>query len=204
MTALFIALGAVAFLLLLAFLPITLSLRLDGGFKYNLRLFGICVYNSERPHKIRKRKSKPETAQATPPVEKKEDFFTRLKKEKGFASAVQYLCGIAKIFLQKFLWLLKRMHFKLFKLDITVASDNAAKTAVEYGAVCAAVYPVLALADSTLSLNLKGVNVSSDFNSTTPDLKLRLSLTAHLITLTAAALACYNEYRKFVKESEKK
>ena len=38
--------------------------------------------------------------------------------------------------------------------------DDAAQTAVEYGAVCGSVYPVLAFLESTAVISLKKINIS--------------------------------------------
>ena len=135
--------------------------------------------------------------------DKKENFFKKLSNEKGFFEAVKYCARFLGIILKKFMWLIKRFKFKKFKLEIIVASDDAANTALEYGGVCSAVYPIVSLLESNINLSLKSINISADFNKIKPEIKTSASVTTRLIFWIVALMAVFNEYLKLKrKESE--
>ena len=84
-----------------------------------------------------------------------------------------------------------------------MASDDAANTALEYGGVCSAVYPIVSLLESNINLSLKSINISADFNKIKPEIKTSASVTTRLIFWIVALMAVFNEYLKLKrKESE--
>lgn len=52
-----------------------------------------------------------------------------------------------------------------FILDLTVAGDDAAKTAITYGTACAVIYPVEALLEDFVRVRKKKLNIKADFNT---------------------------------------
>lgn len=84
-------------------------------------------------------------------------------KKHGFSKTVSQVFGIIKTVAERLWWLIKKLKIKDFILDITVATENAAYTAIEYGAVCSAVYPAVAFVGSVVQMNIKRMNVSADF-----------------------------------------
>ena len=87
-------------------------------------------------------------------------------------------------------------------LDIKVSSGDAAATAIEYGAVCAAVYPVLSFIDSTANVKMKNINISADFNSGDSDFGFSVIVRVRIIYLIVMAFGVFSEYNKFKTRNE--
>ncbi len=94
----------------------------------------------------------------------------------------------------------KGIHVKVTRIRITVASDDAAKTAVMYGAVSAAVAWILEFLEQKAHLKYKGegddpendVSVIADFTAEKPTADLKLSLRVHVWPLiTSGVRAVY-------------
>ena len=60
-------------------------------------------------------------------------------------------------------------HLKVNRMEIyvTVGDEDAAKVAIEYGAVCATLYPVLGFLDSKLDIKQSEVSIKPDYDSKT-------------------------------------
>ena len=92
--------------------------------------------------------------------------------------------------------MIKRFKFRHFCLDLTVASQDSADTAIEYGGICCAVYPVLSLLESTADFKMKQINIDADFNKTQPEFQISFSVTTRLIYWITAAISAITEYYK--------
>ncbi len=207
MKALFIILCVAAFIFCLLILPVTADVSYNKKFVYRFKYSGIVLFNSEKRFDISKfrRKKKSKTSKKTEKEVKseKENFFKKTYKEKGFVNTVKYFAKISGIILKRVLHLLKRFKFKKFKLKIIYASDDAASTAIEYGGICCAIYPIIALLETTVNLKTKEINISADFDKTEPEFEISVSVTAHLINFIIAFVAVMLEILKLQrKDSE--
>lgn len=206
MTALWIILAILVLLALVVFAPVRFDFSFDGEVFYKLLVYGITVYKKqEKEDKVTV--SEKQTEKEEKPKEKKPDFFTQLKNERGFSGAIQFCASLAMMLIEKLCFFIKRLHFSRFCLDISVASEDAAKTAIEYGAVCSAVYPVLALITTTAHFKSKSINVSSDFDNRTPQCSLSFSVGTRVINaliVAVSALLDYNKMKRNVNTSERK
>lgn len=205
MTALFIILGIIVFILLLLFLPISVFLSVKDDFKVIVRFSGIKVFDSSKP---KKEKTKPQdTENETQKEQKKENklvnTFKNKKEESGIVGAIKYFGGIAKIILGKLVWFLKKLKFDHIRLNLSVSSEDAADTAIMYGTICTALYPVLSLITSNASVKYKEINISADFNKTAIILDLSFCVKLRLIYALVALIKGYFEYREFIKEEDK-
>lgn len=132
--------------------------------------------NVSKSHKKRSEKQKP-------------DYLKTLFKEKGAAAAVKELVSILKSCVKSLGSPIKHLRVPEFSLLISVATDDAAKTAVEYGAVCAAVFPCLNAARNIFKFGSStAVSVESDFCSTESRIKLETVLKLRLVYLLCAAI----------------
>ena len=198
MTAIYIISAVLLFFLILILIPISVVFDFESEVKYRVKVAGITVYNSEKPPKKRKKVKKSDkkaVENAPDKPEKKQNFFLKLKEEKGFSGAVKYTAGLAGIILKKVGLLLRRLRFKKYVLEIAVASDDAA--ALEYGAVCTAVYPVLSLLVSKARFKAKSVNISADFEAACPRAKLSFEVTTELIIPSVSVICGLNDYIKY-------
>ncbi len=208
MTALFIILGIIVFILLLLFLPISVFLSVKDDFKVIVRFSGIKIFDSSKPKKEKKEKTKPQdTENETQKEQKKENklvnTFKNKKEESGTVGAVRYFGEIAKIILGKLVWFLKKLKFDHIRLNLSVSSEDAADTAIMYGTICTALYPILSLITSNASVKYKEINISADFNKTAIILDLSFCVKLRLIYALVALIKGYFEYRKFIKEEDK-
>ncbi len=186
-------------------MPVSLFLSFNGDFSVKIKLGGICVFNSDntKPEDGKPEKNtKPETENKKADSGEKQNLFTALKAKLGFTGAVKEILYTAKSALVKIKKQLKKITVKRLTVDISIASDNAAKTAVEYGAVCAAVYPLLSFLESTADIGIKQINVSSDFNSQKPHFSFSAVVRLRIIYLIIAAFAAFCEYNKFKTRNE--
>ncbi|MBO4433541.1 MAG: DUF2953 domain-containing protein, partial [Clostridia bacterium] len=132
-----------------------------------------------------------------------ENFITRIFKEKGKIGGLKFCFSVLKAALSKIIWVIKKISIKKMFLDITVSSEDAAKTAVTYGTVCAAVYPVVALIKENTKIGVSEVNVSTDFDKISPIIKAAITFKTRLIYAVIAAVSLFFKYLQIKKESEK-
>ena len=206
MTALWIIWAILVLLSALIFAPVRLDFSFDGEAFFKLRVYSVPVYKKqEKPTDITQQEKPPEKEKQG--EEKKPNFFTELKEERGFSGAIQFCTGLASMLIKKLYFFISRLHFSRFCLDISVASEDAAKTAIEYGAVCSAVYPVLSLLTTTAHFKSKSINVSADFENRTPECSVSFSVHARVITVLIVAVSAffnYNKMKRNVNTSERK
>ncbi len=124
--------------------------------------------------------------------DKNESFTSFLKKyaaSKKKSDLVKELFEIIKIILLRFKKLIGKIRFKNFSLDLTVASEDAAKTAILYGEICSVVYPVLSMLSSCLHFFLKSISVRTDFTSDEIKIKLSSVIKIRICSLLSFALS---------------
>ena len=119
MTALFVVLGLLAFILLLLFLPLTVDFSYANEVYYRFKFAGFILFDSEKKvsiNKIRRKKknkkAKGKKSQVT--IENEESFFKRTYHQRGIIGTIKYFTNVLVIILKKFLWVIK--HFKFNKL----------------------------------------------------------------------------------------
>ena len=208
MTALFIVLGILALILTLLLLPLTFNFSYANEVHYNFKYAGFNLFNSEKKlniNKIKRKKKSNKTKKNNHQAsnEKEENFFKKVYNKKGIIGTIKYFANILVIILKKLLWLIKHFKFKNFNFNLTIASENAANTAIEYGSVCACVYPVLSLLESALDFKTKKINISADFDHTLPTLEICFSVKTQLFYWLIAIILAIFEFSKLQrKDSE--
>lgn len=184
MTALYIVLGILLFLALVLFSSISLKVSIDENFSMVLKFWFIKVkIPSDKKSKPKKpKKESQKEAENTP----KKGYFKQSIEKKGLSATLSEISDVLKIVLSEFDGLLKHFRISDFKLLINVASDDPAKTAIEYGTVCSVVFPLVRLIEVKTKLSRNGtkVTVNSDFTSEKPELKFNLKgklMVAHIL-----------------------
>lgn len=206
MIALIIVLSVLAIIFLALILPLTVELEFEKELCIRINYAGFNVFDNQKIYMIKKRKRlKRKTKSANNQESSKEDetFFKKLCEDKGFLGAFKYCAKLVGILVKKMLWIIKRFKFRKFSLDLIVATDNAAKTAVEYGSICTAVYPTLVFLQTNLNFKPKSVNISTDFDKINPEFKISLNVTARLIYMLAAAISGLTQYLKLTRKESK-
>ncbi|MBR5922848.1 MAG: DUF2953 domain-containing protein [Clostridia bacterium] len=207
MIALYIIGGILLLILCLLLIPVGAELRFRDEPFVLVRYGGIKVFDSDKNRekadalsKKHKRKSAEENKAKKP---KKKNFIAGIFDKYGKITGIKFCFRLIKAAILKMIWVIKRIKFRNLFLDITVSSDNAANTAIAYGEVCAAVYPVINLLDRTTSLTVKKVNVRTDFEKLSPQIEAAISLKTRLIYALIALISLYFSYLKLKKECDK-
>lgn len=200
MIPLIIVLSVTAFIVLLLFIPISVHIKYDGDLFVKLKIAGIKALGLEPKEDINN--PSPDTESDKKAKKQTEKAFEKLKKKHGFAGAVKEIFVFLKAVLERLKRSFKHIAIRRLCLDIKVASGDAAATAIEYGAVCAAVYPVLTLLDSIANVKMKSINVMADFNSDKSDFGFSVIIRARILFLIIMAFGVFSEYNKFKTRNE--
>lgn len=196
----------ICLLLLLLFLPLTVDINYDNEFVLKIKYSGITFFDSEKRVKLKKskkRKNKPqEKAEDNAP--KKENFFKKNYKQKGLLGTIQYFSQIFVLLFKKLWWVIKRFKFRKFKFNLSVATGDAANTAINYGKICSALYPAISFLETNADFKSKQININADFDKTESEFQISAWVTTRLFFWLVAALAFLFGFLKLQrKESEK-
>lgn len=211
MTALIVTgtvIGIIILLLIcLLFLPVTVKIKFKDEFILKILFSGIKIFeitsNEESNINSENRaKTKEQVKKDNEVLTNAKSVFLKLKKKHGFVGAVREIMGFVKKCFVHIKGLLKYLNIKKVKLDITVASGDAAKTALDYGIVCQAVYPVTSFL-SGFNVEFDVINVKTDFESENCSFSFSGNVKSRVIYLIIAFLKIYKEYQLFITEMEK-
>lgn len=166
MIALYIILGIALLISLILLLRVKLIISYDDSLVVYLRIlfFKIRLLPS-KPKKTKKRKKSKKSKSKKQDTESKEDANTEKKKEE---SPVSKLWALRKILLHTIEKFLGKLHFKLVKLRIVIASENAASTALLYGATTQGVSYLIEALDNISNVDIEkrsDISVRCDFTS---------------------------------------
>ena len=89
-------------------------------------------------------------------------------------NAVKEIAKLAVTFLKP---IFKHLKIKDLDMDIVVAFEDAADTAVKYGYACAGIYPSLAVLLKIMKYKKYSVNIRPDFDKKSPEINVFLELT---------------------------
>ena len=192
MIVLYILLGILAFPLVILCLVGTLKLSIRAGYCENpLLILGIGPFKlkladgkkREEPQK----EAPPEPSKKKKPKKKKKKAEKEKKPKKQAKGQEQPpLTGVITSFRDLLFGLLRnfRRHLKIeeLRLRVLVASDDAAKTALEYGAVCALAEPVhlLVLQAPRVRKDKVQVGVECDFLADKPEVDAEFCLSIRI------------------------
>ena len=99
------------------------------------------------------------------------------------------IIDILKSLISKFKTLLKHLALNDFQFIIKVVGNDAADTAIKYGTVCAALYPVSNLLNNCLNFKPDNISVFSDFSGQKTDYYLKGQVSVKLIYLIKFAIS---------------
>ena len=114
---------------------------------------------------------------------KKKKSFKNFFKERSLSGKLSTVFNVLNQILNKVKFMLKRSKVEKFELDITVSGDDAAVTAIEYGAVCAVVYPAVSLILNYNKALKENINIVCDYTNTKPALEFYGVVSIRLIHL---------------------
>lgn len=198
-----------AFLLLILavlFLPVSVIISVEEQFSVKIKMASIKLFGTTTKKDEEEKKTSEKGKEKKKKTEKKSDgnnvmsVFVSIKEEKGFAAAVKAGMELAGRCFKQIKKLLKHISIEKVKLGITVASNDAAKTAIDYGIVCQAVYPVMALLNDFANVKFKEINVTSDFVAQKPSFRFGATVKLQIFYLLVTAIKLYIEWKNFITE----
>ena len=200
----FIVLGAIIVVLItLLILPVKLRVDYDKELTYTLKYLGFTLLDSEAEDKESKKVLKKVQSTALPTDK---ESIKSTYKQKGITGTIKYYGDVLLFILKRLRWIIRFVKIRKFVFDLSIASDNAADTAIEYGEVCCVIYPIISFIQTNTNFKFKtdNINISPDFDSTDSKLKASVLVKAKLIIcLIAIAGLLWDYTKKQRKESEK-
>lgn len=164
-----IVLAAVLFLLvLLLFVPIRLCLSagLDRPFSARVRVLFFSFGTGQ---------AKPKKEKQTP-SEKKEK--SEKSGRKDIVATVEQTAELIRGTLDPILWLLGKIRIRRLYVRAVCAGSDAAQTAMEYGLVCAALYPLIGFLEANMRVDgkVRRLEIGCDFDAAEPEFETELVL----------------------------
>ncbi len=203
MVALYIIGGIILLIALLLLLPITAQIKFKDNFFLKVKFLGFTVYKLKPEEEEKTEKEKPkEEKPKDKPKEKEQGIFQKLKAKHGFKGAIKEIFDFAGNVITAVKPQLLKIKFRKFKLDLIVVGSDAAMTALEYGAVCGIVYPVLSFIDQNLNIKLKQINVSAGFKHLESQFSVSFNVKANALLLLIIAFKALKEYKNFSVRNE--
>lgn len=197
MIALYILAGLLLVIALILLLPVSVFIDYKDDFSLKVKFFGFKVFMADNQADKPQQKTENESA----PKEKKENkvksSFEILKDKKGFSGAVKEVFKFIADCLKHVGKFLKTVKFRKVEFNLTVASEDAAKTAIEYGALCTAVYPTLSFFNSISNVKYKRINVNSDFTTDKGSFDFSLIIKLQILFLIILTYKVFKEYKNF-------
>ncbi len=153
--------------LLASSVKIVLDISQRAFFEIGFLGIKIFSYDSSKPE-IKKEESKAVKIKKTDKSKEKgklTKLFREYAKNKHKKELVEELFDLFKTILEKFRGLLPHIRFKKIMLDLTVATPDAAQTAILYGRLCTVVYSLVALLEYAVNFSPEKITVKTDFTS---------------------------------------
>lgn len=169
MTFLYILLGIVVFFIVILSVPFHITVGYDDKIRVSIRYLFIKI--NLLPVKSKPKKEKPpkeskpaeEKKEPQAPKEKKPNPLLEMVKANGYdgmMTVLSNLVQILKIYSGK---LFKSVVFDEINLYISVATGDAATTAIKYGQTCQKVYPLMGYICSNNIVKKYDIDVDTDF-----------------------------------------
>lgn len=200
----FIVLGAIIVVLItLLIIPVKLRVDYDKELTFTIKYLGFTLLDSEEEDKESKKVLKKVQSTALPTDK---ESIKSTYKQKGITGTIKYYGDVLLLILKRLRWIIRFVKIRKFVFDLSIASDNAADTAIEYGETCSVVYPIISFIQTNTNFKFKtdNINISPDFDSTDSKLKASVLVKAKLIIcLIAIAGLLWDYTKKQRKESEK-
>ena len=141
--------------------------ELDKELKYGLKAEKVeneIVDENGKKKKVKEKKQEQIT-------EKQENALLKFVKEKGISGVINILKQISKLATDTLKDLFKRITVTEFTLNVQVAGEDAADTAIKYGYCCSVIFPAVSAILSVVKYKERNVKIVPDF-SDNPETKI--------------------------------
>jgi len=159
-----IALIIIAAVLLLMFslflFPVSFAAELEDELNLKVKyLFFNIPLGVKKDKKAKPKKREKKTSHKTQTMSRKQES----KKEPLIDKISQY-SDVIKELVKNFAAMLKYVVIKDLRINIKIASSDAAQTAIQYGGVCAVVYPLSGFIESYMRVDNRKIDVTPNFD----------------------------------------
>jgi len=194
MTGLIIFLSILALIILILITPIGLNIfyRYESIMYVKLRylVFSYTLYPAKKKKKAKKKD------------EKKPDIISSTIKEKGLLEAIRQVAELLKLVMETAGKVLRHTVISKLNVRIVSASDDAAKTAIEYGSVCAGVYTLIAALQNAMKIRRHNIDIKPDFDKQKPEIEVDITVRILIIFVVTALISALFKYMKTQKSTE--
>ena len=195
MTALYIILGIIAFLIILLSVKFVITVHYEDDIPVSLGWLFLkfnllpMKEKEKKPKKEKKEKKPEENSEVIPePKEKKDNMFVRFYRNRGVSGVVQLLKDAAQALGGGFKRMGGAFLFEELFVSMTVGAGDSAQTAIKYGKVCSAAFPAMGLIVSTMRVKKYNIEVTPDFINGENSARLHTKISVRPIALINAAI----------------
>lgn len=170
MIALYILLGIALLLTLLCFVKLKFEALYSDELTLKLKVLFLTFTlvptkkKVQKPKPEKQKKSKKPKKPQSKKKDKKPSYVKKLSSKKGVSGLLSMLSDLAKLAGTTLKGLFSKIVIEKFDIDVTVASHDAADTALKYGKLCGAFYSAVAVICGTAQCDDYSVNVTPDFD----------------------------------------
>ena len=198
---------AAILLLILAVLCAKLQIIVGSNdtsrFFLKIKLANVPVFSLGDKSKGEKPKKEPKPK---PEKKKKDKKEQKEKKRPGFTDKIKALKPEHYLKLLESLKdeIVKKLYFEVFKVNIVAANGDAAKTAVFYGQLNAAIFPLAGLIYNNKKAKEMEIHIKPDFNKEKSEFDLLFNIITRPIHAVVFALKAYAYINRTAKAAFKK
>ncbi len=123
-------------------------------------------------------------------------------KEGSISVKITQIAAVIMLFAERIKWFLSKLRGD--KLDVTVVcGGDSADAAIEYGLVCATVYPLSSFVFDKLNLkkNAESIKIGCDFDGD-PYFEFKFVISVKICHLLKAAIDCLNDLTAIAQKAE--
>ncbi len=190
MPIILIIVGILLLVYLLLLCPLVITADLSG----EPELFLKFLFLKFRVYPMKKKEKKKKEQDAKPKDKKKSKT-----KPHGISYYIDKYGELIKSLLNSAGKLLKHIRLSRLDVSITVAHEDAANTAVEYGAACAVVYPIVSILESNVEVKESSISIKPDFDAKTSSGTLYADIRIRVFHVFAALFRLASQLIKFLK-----
>ncbi|NLX94475.1 MAG: DUF2953 domain-containing protein [Clostridiales bacterium] len=167
MVFLYIILSIIFFLVLLLCIKITVATQYNEDFELEVRWlfikYKLYPPKEKKPKKEKKEDSKDNKKDKKPKKAKKPNPLKKFYENQGMTGVIDLISATASVVNGRFKRIFKSVVINSLVIAMQVTGEDSAKTAMNYGEVCAAVFPAVGLMCSTMRVKRYKINITPDF-----------------------------------------
>ena len=157
--------------------------------KYLFLRFRYDIYGDNKIKKVKKTSVKAKKRKSTTEPKEKVGYFKKIYTEEGLVEGTVKLLSTIKYIISKILEIISECKVDNLVLNIKIASDDPARTALTYGGVCAVAYPALGILNGIVNIKKQNVNITADYKLKKPEVLFMLVIKLRVFKAIKVALS---------------